>query len=398
MKKSCIVLLVALVILIVSPVQTFSYDLEDILQQLYLEDGVPGIQLSTVTDPGFTTLILGPAGTLVKLNSSIGTEASSVLLNSAVPSFGIIFDLETGLPERTTETFGPIYSERAQTIGRSKLKVGFSYTWLDFDEWEGDDIEGLAATTSTTSSLPDPFLDDTIEVDLSFDIDEHIFAFTSVYGVTDNFDIGVLVPYIILDYDVTANAIVRLGPDGAGGPPVHDFDGTADNSTSSVGKEVDGIGDIVLRGKYFVAEAEYADVAAALDIKFPTGDEDNFLGTGGYNFTPFIILSRSFNESRFNPHINIGYEFNEQDHDRNQVIYALGFDSMITDRVTAAVDFLGSNETDGDDIGDDIYDLSLGVKINPMRELILFANVQIPLNDEGLRSDFIPSAGIEYTF
>ena len=41
-----------------------------------------------------------------------------------------------------------------------------------------------------------------------------------------------------------------------------------------------GIGDIVLRAKYHLYKGPVADIDGALLLRLPTGDEDNFLGTG----------------------------------------------------------------------------------------------------------------------
>ena len=60
---------------------------------------------------------------------------------------------------------------------------------------------------------------------------------------------------------------------------------------------------------------------------------------------------------------------------------------------------IGRYKPDGSGTGDHVVDLSLGVKWNPIKSLILRGNVQIPLDkNSGLRADFIPTVGIEYIF
>jgi outer membrane putative beta-barrel porin/alpha-amylase len=68
-----------------------------------------------------------------------------------------------------------------------------------------------------------------------------------------------------------------------------------------------GIGDIVLRAKYHLYKGLVADIAGALLLKLPTGDEDNFLGMGTTTLRPFLIVSRTFFDV-FTPHLNLGYE------------------------------------------------------------------------------------------
>ena len=174
--------------------------------------------------------------------------------------------------------------------------------------------------------------------------------------------------------------------------------GDGDQPDDSVSGDAYGIGDIIIRLKYYFRELEWADVALAADLKVPSGDEKNLLGSDAFTLTPFIILSKTLYEGRFNPHLNVGYENNFDDSELSQLKYAVGFDSRITRQVSFALDLIGSNELSGDDVGDDLYDVSAGVKYNPWRDLIFFANVQVPLNDEGLRADFVPSVGAEYSF
>lgn len=407
MKKSYSwILVLSLAVLVSLAAESSAWDLEDLVEQLYTEDGVPAITLA-----GGDTKSYELENELKILNSQIGTELSDVRLNSGVANVGIQFDLETGVSVRTTETFGPIYAERAQTIGRRRLQIGVSYSRFNFEEFEGDDIgeiEIIPLISDGTVGMPPAFENDLLIVSADFDIREDVVAFSAIYGITDKFDIGIFIPYASIDYKISSHADIWgwngsemvLNPDPTDNP-WHYFDPGnpfSDSPDSKVWGDADGLGDIVLRAKYFLWAAEYADVAVAMDVKLPTGDEDRFLGTGDLNATPSIILSSSYLNGRFNPHVNIGYEFNGGGSDLSQLVWRAGFDSRITDRLTGAVDVIGFNELDGDGVGDDIFDVSLGLKLNPWRELVLFANVQLPLNDEGLRTDFTPTAGVEFTF
>ena len=61
--------------------------------------------------------------------------------NSTVSSY--TFDLELGVPVRSTESLGPILSERATTLGARRLNVGFSYNRIDFKRFEGTDLDDI---------------------------------------------------------------------------------------------------------------------------------------------------------------------------------------------------------------------------------------------------------------
>jgi hypothetical protein len=49
--------------------------------------------------------------------------------------------------------FGPIMSERAQTIGRHKLFVGFSYQYFNFDKVAGVSLRSFG-TTAAVKACP----------------------------------------------------------------------------------------------------------------------------------------------------------------------------------------------------------------------------------------------------
>lgn len=418
MKKNYRIIGICLAIAVTLPAPSFAWELKDIIGHLYTEDGVPGITLGGLD----TSRTHDLEHELVVLNSQVGGELSSIRLNSGVASLGVEFDTETGFFVPTTSTFGPVYAERAQTIGARKLKFGVSYSRQEFKEFDGDDISGIEIILLTGTSVPPGFQSDLLVVDADFEIEEDVVAFSAIYGITDKLDVGIYVPFLSLDYDIDSHADI-WGWDGStldvnGNPvliknptpaqnPYHFFDSaTGDSQDSKVWGDAEGIGDIIFRVKYHWLSARFADVGVLLDVQLPTGDEDRFLGTGDTNVTPSLILSNSFLNGRFNPHVNIGYEIDSGGSEESELVWSAGFDTKITEWLTGAVDVLGSNELDGDGVGDDIFDVSLGVKVSPLYlfqkeeepSLVIFANVLLPLNDEGLRTDFTPTVGVEYTF
>jgi hypothetical protein len=48
--------------------------------------------------------------------------------------------------------------------------------------------------------------------------------------------------------------------------------------------------------------------------------------------------------------------------------------------------------------GDDLLTASIGVKVNPWKNLLLLGNVLVPLNDTGVRASVIPTIGLEISF
>ena len=57
-----------------------------------------------------------------------------------------------------------------------------------------------------------------------------------------------------------------------------------------------------------------------------------------------------------------------------------------------------SYETVSQSLRTDIVDIALGFKVNLVGSLVGFANVFVPLNDDGLRAKAVPSFGLEYSF
>lgn len=372
-----------------------AFELEDLLLNLYSKDGEEGITMKGGYYETGWAFPVDVEGT--QINNSIASEIANLSLNSSVASFSVEIDPTTGLPLVTTEALGPIYTERAQTLGKGVIKFGASATYVKFTEFEGDDLGNLNIIIDH-DDIGDPTVDeDKLDVTLDIDIEEYIVALYASYGVFDRLDASVIVPFVSIDMKIDSHAeIIRLASDSEAAHQFSDTEG--DSPDDSVSGDAYGIGDIIFRLKYFWREFKYADVSFAADTKVPTGDEENLLGAGAFTFAPFVILSKTFRDGRFNPHLNFGYEINFDDDEFSQLKYAIGFDSRITRMISFAVDLIGNNELSGDDVGDDIYDLSTGVKFNPWRDLVFFANVQFPLNNQGLRADFVPSFGAEYSF
>ena len=61
-----------------------------------------------------------------------------------------------------------------------------------------------------------------------------------------------------------------------------------------------GLGDITVRIKGAVTNG----LSLALDLRIPTGDEEDLLGSGAAGLAPFVIWSTS--AGAFSPHVNVG--------------------------------------------------------------------------------------------
>src|ERR1700756_5144864 len=73
------------------------------------------------------------------LNAEIGTQLSQLPFASPASGFIFTFNRSLGVVSQQVENFGPILTERAETVGRHKLFVGLSYQYFNFDQVDGVD-------------------------------------------------------------------------------------------------------------------------------------------------------------------------------------------------------------------------------------------------------------------
>lgn len=336
-----------------------------------------------------------------RLNDTISAQVGAIPFASAGAGFAFRFDQDLGTFVQVTESFGPVFAERADTIGKGRFNVNLSFTAFKYDEFLGDDLDDLLVRTFHDPDTIPPFDErtsfelDTVDVHLNLDVNINALNLAGTYGVTDRLDVGFLVPVAHVDVRVGAHAEVVKSPDNPIPADVHTFEGGPESPDDSASGSAQGLGDVVLRLKYHWLESETHNLAAALQVKAATGDEDDFLGTGQSTVRPFLIYSRTF--GRLTPHVNLGYEFNVDDSDQNSLEYAAGFD-VGAEAFTVALSVLGSRELGGDGFADTIVNGSLGVKWNPFGSYIVTANVLVPLNDDGLRSNAIGTLAFERNF
>ncbi|MBZ0169787.1 hypothetical protein MELA_01794 [Candidatus Methylomirabilis lanthanidiphila] len=396
-------------------------NLKNTIRNLY---GSEGLLLEPRPLPFFTQESRFQASSLQGLDQ-LNTQLTSAI---GLPSFsssitGFTFDLERGIPVRTTESLGPLLTERATTLGARKLDITLTYTRLNFTKLQGKDLDKLELTfvrdDANGNGIRDTsgafsFESDIIRARLKVDLDEDIIAFIATYGITSVWDAGIVVPIAHVRLRAKASAAIydQFGNPGGtrvGDLPIHQFGANSKcdppvNQTFCKrrnGGDETGIGDIILRTKYNFLR-NYGgitpDMALLFEVKLPTGDEGRLLGTGGTNLAGLFIASKTYGRW-FTPHVNVGYEIDTQDLEQNSIRYALGFDARLLSELSVDADVIGRLKPAADKTGEHIHDLSLGVKWNPVSSWIVRANVQIPLDkNSGLRADVIPTVGVEFLF
>ena len=85
---------------------------------------------------------------------ALGTELTDLPLAS--PASGIIFILDSslGVVTRSTESYGPILTDRAETIGRHRLFVATTYQFFQFGSLDGISLKSLPGAYIHQLPLP----------------------------------------------------------------------------------------------------------------------------------------------------------------------------------------------------------------------------------------------------
>jgi hypothetical protein len=371
------------------------------------------------------------------LNNFIGSSVSSFPLSSTAA--GLTFDFSSGRPVSTSTSFGPIFSERSQTIGEGLFNMGFNFTAINYTKIRGVNTEDLklAFTHQNVGSganaiLGSPAFEfDYIDFFPRMDINSSIFAFYFTYGITDELDASVAVPFVNVHIKSDPFARINSYTYLSTGQAAHQFGSDTtlpvlSKEFASLDDDATGIGDIAIRLKYNFLKNATVDMASVLEYRMATGDEKNFLGSGNDRFKLSVIASKIMGD--FAPHLNVSYELRNSSSQRDRLGLFVGYDQKITETFTLALDFLGEFElgeqskdlTFPDPLTitrlDSTYSLvveptnlpdfkadhllngAVGFKFNPRKSLMIIGNIFFPLNDGGLRSKFIPTLGAEFNF
>jgi hypothetical protein len=203
-----------------------------------------------------------------------------------------------------------------------------------------------------------------------------------------------------------------------------------------------GIGDITLRVKGTAWKGEHAALAIGTDIRVPTGDSLNFLGSGAAGVKPFVVWSY---RARIAPHLGAGFETNgssqvagdistgSKERLPGQFTYSAGADVWLNKRISAAFDLIGQLVFNGQRListkftepgacqqtfpdctsfaepnidpnltqstgNFNVVNVSVGFKAKLVSNLLFTGNVVFKTNDSGLRTKAIPMGQLSYTF
>ena len=217
------------------------------------------------------------------MNIALTSQLTAVPLPSPASGFTYKFDPSTGTFVRSTRSFGPILTDRGETIGRGRIVFGANFQSFSFDRLDGVTLTDIPAVFRHDDYRTTAGRSDVISTRNTIDASVSQFSAALTFGVTDRIDVSVAIPLVRTRISLLSNATInRVGTGTDLG--VHYFldpaapggHGTSHQFTAS-GKP-EGIGDVVLRMKGTVMREGHRSLAVGIDVRLPSGDELNLLG------------------------------------------------------------------------------------------------------------------------
>jgi hypothetical protein len=390
---------------------------------------VPILAVENLHIPGATVLPTVPPA-FSALNASLGIQLSDVPKPS--PASGIIFSFgPSGL--RRERELGPIFTERPSIVGRHKLYVAFTYQYFEFDKLDSVSLKNVPLLLEGCVPNPtpppncNPSSNPFIATQSRLDLKVHQITVYATYGLFNRVDVSVAVP--ILDVRMGMHTTCSICGQTQANGSLLVF--TPNATTASAG----GIGDVTFRVKGTLIKGERAGLAVGVDVRTPTGNDLNYLGSGAIGVRPFAAVDY---RARVSPHASIGYEANgssvlastDQSTAKslpNFLTYTAGADIGVTKSLSVTGDLLGTEYfnanrlllgvvTGSQGLGNpnvacsltsaqtcqaqtfNTNSFSVGAKYNPTRNLIITGNVLFKLDNNGLHYKPAPMGGLSYTF
>jgi hypothetical protein len=381
-------------------------------------------------------------GSLISfLTGAIATSVGNLPIGTT--SGGETFRFEGSVPVKTSTSAGPIFAERAQTLGQGRSIVGIGRNAFHFTSLRGvplDNIQLIFTHENVTdatfpgcdtiqhgdcSKMGIPTLEnDLMQFQLNLDLDVTVTNLYATYGVTDHLDIGVVVP--LVSTRMHGSSFAQIVP--FGGPTAtHFFAGTPSDPVLSATRDVNGsafgLGDVAVRSKLKIHESPRSRVALVGEARFATGSADDLLGAGVFTARGLAVVSGVVGD--FSPHVNLGYAYHARGTEapwNDAVLVTGGFDDLVAPGVTLAMDLVSElqvgrsnlrlpgpvtydapfhrviDPTTIPDQRDDLVNGSFGFKFGLPGSFLLVTNALIPINRGGIRANVIYTTSLELNF
>jgi len=334
--------------------------------------------------------------TRTAIAQSLRSNLSTLPVGSSSGAFIYRLNPTLGTVERTTQTFGPLFVDRALTIGRNMASIGMSFQHFRFTA-----LDGRTLGDGSLVTLANRFTDEEAPFDvdqLTLNLDADITTLSGQYGVTDGLEIALTLPVVVLR---------------AAGSRINLYRGRTFTQATAEATTL-GLADAVVRTKYAFYRSERRAVAMAADFRVPTGRSDDLLGEG----TKAVKLSGIFSNEggRVSTHASGGWTFWGLG---DEFSYAAAITVAAPNRLTWAAELFGRSSNGLGHItavsaphttlagvetirlqpdNARLYTLMFtpGVKWNLTDTWVITAGVTLPLSKNGLTTSFAPIFGVDY--
>jgi hypothetical protein len=352
---------------------------------------------------------------------------------------GAMYRFERGIPVREPVSPGPVLGERAQSIGRGALLLGVNHTGAKFTTLRGvplSDVRFTLASRNDASAacaaqqgqscaaLGVPTAEnDLLNVALDVRLDVDVTSFYATYGLLPKLDFGVVVP--LVHTSLSGRSVAEVEPFGVpagaavstliGGTPTAPVLSSAQQTRG----DATGLGDIATRLKLNLFEGRHVAAGVLADVRFPTGNRDDLLGSGSLSARGLAIVSGRI--GTFSPHASAGYLYWREPGYNDALLATVGFDQQVVESLTLATSLVTEFQAGRSayqlpqpvtltapyprtilpsnipNIRDDAVSVSFGAKYTLARSRLI-GNVFAPVRRGGPRPDFAYTFGFEQDF
>lgn len=336
------------------------------------------------------------APTAAAIRAAVANEIASLAISAAGTQYFFTADRTFYV----SGNLGSFYMEPPWTSGQGSWSLSMNVTDLEFDVFNGKELDDLF-------DFFDPETNHKLW-ESNYNLHGTLYTLSGTYGITEHWDVGFVTPYVKLIGDGEWG--LTLGSDMLA-YKLWDFHETAE-----------GIADIFLRTKYELLEVEDLDNlttwSVGADVKLPTGDEDELLGTGDWGYRLRTLVGKRF--WRIYPTIEVAYYWAGVDAieqistrwEGSDVVVNTGIDdndfdtfefraavpiNILEERWTVSLEYLlrrynrsGPNRT--------AVDLGISSRWKISDSFFLQGGIRIPQDENGLRAEVIPTFGGEIRF
>lgn len=229
--------------------------------------------------------------------------------------------------------YRPLGTEDAGVAGKGVAQTEMSWDYL---KWKNDDVE-------------------------------QVFMLVPIYGLTDNLELSVEIPYLL--------------------------------HNPKAGGSEEGIGDINVVAKYLLIQEGDKNPAFTVKgvAKFDNGDYDKGLGSGDKDYSLFAVASKSIGQVTIHGQVGYTWVGDEEDSNlRDITLYGIAFDYAVAEPLHILAELNGNRHPDRTTEEDDPRNALAGITYKVSDKLTLDAAYRWGLSDSV--PDWSTTLGVSITY